>query len=471
MRRHQMLVFAIFFGVVFVGLLAAAEKKFKPVFYCTSNGKVGVEFCEDVKAVEAIKRQLDREYDESVEVWKANGEKGPKPLKPYVVNLKDIRETEKDGEKFKQLVEKTEQKAEKKITEIKENAIARMDALLGIDPENTKKDVLPWKEPPTLAERGIPEKYIPMLTLPNVQAFKAMPWRLCFWAKVDPKPGWDAAKPVRMVIHFDTNFTQLKGVIDDKYQEYVKKYGPFKFYSDVNNGKAEAYRFHDYYRVDMKPDGVWREYRIPIAWEICRPVDVRIHKKNLVLEFCAADPAVFFLDDVSMQWDSRRMTFEERDKIMFSLLRNIRVGRKAGEEENDGKKNKPKKKKDDDEDIFDDTEVGKVMILGLVPNGDFNQVFDDFVANWKRGGAEDEAGDEAGAEAAGATEKNTVRVTRENGNRPEPEVKGKTPAAPDQKDREKNPDEFKLVGAYHVKCDATAFDPESFNPEKRRKKQ
>lgn len=431
-------------------LVFASDQKSKVLLYCTSDGRVGVEFFENSDRLARFRDELEREYELSCQLWEVSGKRGPEPDKPFTVTLKDVRESEKIGAAFLASVEAAKKKHRKKIEALQDAACERTDALLGVPGNAGSIDRIPWETPPTASDRRIPEKTIGLIHQPTILMGQAIPFRLCFWARAEPRPGDDPSKPVRLVAEFRMYLHQEKGVIDGQYVELMRKYGRFEFSRNVLDDRHEAYLFVDSYVTEIVPDGQWRYYRIPIAWEPCRIKNVGILNRMLAFSFRAADPAIYSFDDVLFDWDTPRMTFAERENALAPVMTVLRQHRRAETVKRGNDRTV--------EERFADAKIRFPLRIAEIVNGDFNQVFDDFVLGWKMTGAEDDA-DPAAL---------PVRTTRVAGNRPETDEEKKQRELAEKNTRgrrgggkETEPAEPGLVGRWHVRCDATAWDPDA----------
>lgn len=399
----------------------AETKTIHVVLVCTCEGRTEVKHFENARQIDKYRKELDTNYRETVALWKQNGAAGPEPEKYFFRKLGMIKSEEIDGEKYRHLVQEGKKKAEKEIGKIVDNVQARIAAQHG-----AKSAPGAARGPQNFKDRRIPERRVALIEQPGIVLEYAGAFYLTFWAAAEPPPGKDPFTRLRLIVSIKTEISAY--MIGDRKKELEAAMcglGRFR----VDKTTTSKYDFGDHYPVEIVADGKWREYKVSVEWEFLRGFSTNVSGKEAGIAFSTDAPGIYYLDDVTLEPDLARMSPDDIKKI-------------ERRRDDDGEENKDKKVRDKR------PAADEKLSIGRIPNGDFNQVFDEFVLNWKREEPDYEA--EEGREWSRAV----VIATRIAGHRGQSVDERKNTSQ--KKKGEAGPG---VTGGFYVKCDATRYVP------------
>lgn len=438
MRKSHL---AFFLLCISIAMVWGAEKKLKALFVIHSDGSTEIKTFDDAKSLDNFRaKQLVEIHNETVDAWEKLGKKGPKPLKPVTKKLDDMSPADLKPDRLKEITENAQKKHEKDIKKMLDNQKERDEALIGKEGlEELKK--FNWQNPPgplRIPERKIPEKFFPMTLIDNIRMIELQPCIVKFWCAAEAAPGWDPQKPVRMVVQITAEALFRKDLATKEFLAETKNYASHVKDVEGKNNMLTWWIFHDPYRVDVIPDGKWREYTVRVEYEYLSRLNAT-PRQAARLVFATADPAVYYLDDVALEGDRLRM---KADAIIAAYRNRAIADREQGASDDDGgggddDTKKGGKKKNPDEKI--EFEVKGPIPVAVLRNGDFNQIFGEFFQNWKFDEREDPV----------------VAVARMNGWRGQ----AKNPDAPKTKN-EQGDGEHVSVAEFYAKLDASRINPD-----------
>lgn len=402
-------IFGLFLRFVF-----AQEQAKKAIMYCTTNGEFGFELFDDAKAVNDFRKKLTDEQSKEEEYWKDSGKLGPKPPKPVFEKLKDVTPSEFASERHQKLLENEKKRVQRDVGNIRATILKRLEANLG---ERIRRNDGEIRETPrTDAERGIPDKYVHLMTHPSVKYSYAGPFKIKFWGCAEADTGADPEKPLRLVFRIVANF---RGKLDAFDENFAKKIGPERVTKTSKNEglNCSFLTLTDHYVCEIRPDGKWGEREVDVEWEMLAPLSLGAHHDGSLAVF-AADPGRFYFDDVEIVADPGRMPYPDMVKSIKARDKDIQKLRDEGK-----LPARPKK--------------GDLpgLSAGNVPNGNFDFIFAEFVQHWK------------------PREKSWMTtVRRVPGNR------GAEPKA----DKKGTEEAYTIEKSFYVLCDATKYDAQKF---------
>lgn len=432
---------AIWIGLLSTPFAFPNEKKLHVVLYCASSGRTEIMFFGELSEFEKFKNnQMKKNYDSVIEEWELSGRSGPKPLKPLPIKLKTCSQSEATGRAFTEYVDSVRKKNAKHVDERKKNFRERLAAKIGKGALDDAQERSAERSfyPESDAVRGLPERYTPMLWNPRALITYTGAIRFRWWMSASPAAGRPDDKKIRLVLELSAIFRAPADKFTSDVLKHIETRGNF-----VKEKKSEVQNFFEYrdaYVLEIATDGAWREYVLPVEWEIWRAIGAEVHHNEVCLTFAAADPGIFYFDDVSVEGDEARMPDGDIENIYLEIVRKLKIERDGaqGKAETDGLSSAYRS-------IL---RMNTGIPVGEVTNGGFDAVFDDFVRIWQRR--------ESDAIAGGTGKDPGVTVERVAGRRGQSVPNGEraeTRRVNDKKDEAND-------ARFYVKCDASRLKPD-----------
>lgn len=445
--KKPVMILILIAAVTYLPVLAGEKKgdggSPNTYFYVTHGGYVGIRWCADKAAYDSFVRDLQGLYKDLHFLYEETDPRAKKKKKDdkesgfpddmmrgvsiskYVVEpIGNFDEKEAKSDAFvREQVDKLSIRFRKEIQQIRRETQQRVERILATKLEPNFQVPAVENIPP------VPKvKSSAMFWTENVLCSYPGPKVIRFWGRADTAPGWDPDRKVRVLLEFGGALQAQQSKMTEEFlDEWGKAVGTkWSFNRDKPTLPAKASHMQGVV-VEMIPDGAWRQYTIPLRFEIYRKYWIGIPKATL--RFSAIDPAMYYFDDVMIDGDIAKMPLFDIERMLAAQESRRRDGKRPVEYAP-----VPKKDRNNPDPPFEKP----VVPVARLENSSFDRPLGDFSVNWKRSEKDDA----------------TIPVVRVQGDFDKGIVEQKKrPARPAPKDPKEDREEPPPNS--YLKCDAT----------------